>query len=150
MNYKEYYETYYNYRKAKNKLHKLQNDIADIINSLLSVTSQMKEVVTNGSGENDKMLELTAKKIELESQLVLAKELLEVREIQKKEDEIELRKNAKETKDAKDNIYIKYFIDHIKPKDISSQLSYSTSYVYDILAQIRQYISQYDKEHKKA
>lgn len=149
MNYKEYYETYYNYRQAKNKLHKIQNDIADIITGLLSTASQMKDVVTNSSNANDKMLELTAKKIELEAKEELAKELLKIREKQKNDDEKELRKSVEKSKDIKDTIYIKYFIDHIKPKTIAMQLSYSTSYIYDILSQIREYISNYDKERKK-
>lgn len=148
MDYKEYYETYYNYRKAKNKLHRIQNDIADVINAMLSVTAKMKDDIGRGSNTNDKMLSLTAKKIDLEGQEVIAKELLSVREKQKNDAEKEFRDNASKTKDVKDVIYIKYFIDHIKPKTISSQLAYSTSYVYDILNQIREFISKYDSEHK--
>ncbi len=149
MDYKEYYETYYNYRQAKNKLHKIQNDIADIITGLLSTASQMKDVVTNSSNANDKMLELTAKKIELEAKEELAKELLKIREKQKNDDEKELRKSVEKSKDIKDTVYIKYFIDYIKPKTIAMQLSYSTSYIYDILSQIREYIANYDKKRKK-
>lgn len=145
MNYKEYYETYYNYRQAKNKLHKIQNEKADVINSMMSVVSQMKDVVNHSSNSNDKMLLLTGKKIDLEAQEKLAKGLLDVREEQRKEAEDELRKS----KDLKDIIYVKYYIDHIRVKDIAKQLIFARSYIYNILTPIKDFISSYDKKHKK-
>ena len=145
MDYKEYYETYYNYKKAKNDLHKLENKIADVISSLMSTTSKMRADVSNGSNINDKMLQLTAKKMELESQEDLQVELLKTREKQKNDAESELRKS----KDLKDIVYIKYFIDHIRPKEISKQLNFARSYIYNLLGEIKAYIFEYDKKHKK-
>lgn len=144
MNYKEYYVIYYNYRKAKNDLHKLQNNIADVISCLMSTTSHFKDVITI-SKDNDKILQLTAKKIELENQKDLAKKLLILRVEQKNDAEIELRKS----KDLKDRIYVMFFIEHLKPKDISQQLSFARSYIYNLLAEIKTYIYEYDKKHKK-
>ena len=145
MDYKEYYEIYYNYKKAKNDLHKLENKIADVISSLISTTSKMRDDVNKGSNSNDKMLQLTAKKIELESQLKLAKDLLKIRTEQKNNAEMELRKS----KDLKDIIYIKYFIDHIRPIDIAKDLEFARSYIYNLLAEIKAYIYSQDKKHKK-
>ena len=65
MNYKKYFVTYYNYKQAKIKLQNIQNEIADIISSMLSTTSQMREVVNSNKSSNDKMMELTTRKIEL-------------------------------------------------------------------------------------
>lgn len=145
MNYKEYYVIYYNYKKAKNDLHKLQNQIADVISCLMSTTSHIKDDVNLSNNNNDKMLQLTAKKIELESQKDLAKKLLILRLEQKNDAEIELRKS----KDLKDRIYVMFFIEHLKPKDISQQLSFARSYIYNLLAEIKTYIYEYDKKHKK-
>ena len=78
MNYKKYFVTYYNYKQAKIKLQNIQNEIADIISSMLSTTSQMREVVNSNKSSNDKMMELTTRKIELDSKEELAKELLGV------------------------------------------------------------------------
>ncbi len=145
MDYKEYYETYYNYRQAKNDLHKLENNIADIISCLISTTSKMRDDVSKGSNTNDKMLQLTAKKIELESQEDLQVELLRTREKQKNDAESELRKS----KDLKDIVYVKYYIDHIRPKEISRQLNFARSYIYNLLGEIKSFIYEYDKKHKK-
>lgn len=145
MNYKEYYETYYNYRQAIYKLHKIQNKLFDIINAMLSTTAQMKEDVgSSRSNSNDKMLSLTAKKIELEAQEVLAKELVEMHNKRRISDEEELRKS----KDTKDIVYIMYFIDHLKVSDISRKLNYVKSYIYNVLSEIRKAISEIDKEHR--
>ena len=103
MNYKEYYEVYYNYRRTKNDLHKLQNDLADVISCLISTTSKIKDDVGKNSSINDKILTLTAKKIELEGQEELAKDLLKIRMEQKNNAELELRKST----DLKDIIYDK-------------------------------------------
>ena len=145
MDYKEYYETYYNYRQAKNDLHKLENNIADIISCLISTTSKMRDDVSRVSNTNDKMLQLTAKKIELESQEDLQVELLRTREKQKNDAESELRKS----KDLKDIVYVKYYIDHIRPKEISKQLNFARSCIYNLLGEIKAYIYEYDKKHKK-
>ena len=145
MDYKEYYEIYCDYKKAKNDLHKLQNDIADIISCLISTTSKMKDDVSKGNNTNDKILQLTAKKIELESQEELQKELLITREKQKNDAELELRKS----KDLKDIIYVKFYIDHVRVKEISRQLSFARSYIYDILTIIKNYINEFDKNIKK-
>ena len=145
MDYKEYYETYYNYRQAKNDLHKLQNNIADVISCLISTTSKMKDDVSKSSNTNDKILTLTAKKIELESQEDLQVELLRTREKQKNDAESELRKS----KDLKDIVYVKYYIDHIRPKEISRQLNFARSYIYNLLGEIKSFIYEYDKKHKK-
>lgn len=145
MNYEEYYEIYYNYKKAKNDLHKLQNNIVDIIGCLMSTTSKIKDDINTCNNGNDKILNLTAKKIELENQEKLAKDLLKVRVEQKKDAEIELRKSG----DLKDIVYVKYFIDHIKPKEISKQLNFARSYIYNLLAELKTYIYEYDKKHKK-
>lgn len=150
MNYKEYYETYYNYRQAKNKLHKIQNDIADTISAMLSVTSQMKEDNTKGSTSNDKLLLLTAKKIDLEGKEVLAMELFKMREKQKNDAEKELRKNVEIVKDIKDTIYLNYYIDHIKAKQIVSKMNYSVSYIYSIITEIRLFINDYNEKHKRS
>ena len=75
MNYKKYFVTYYNYKQAKIKLQNIQNEIADIISAMLSTTSQMREVVNSNKSSNDKMMELTTRKIELDSKEELAKEL---------------------------------------------------------------------------
>lgn len=149
MDYKEYYKTYYNYRDAKNKLHKIQNDIAEVINNMLSITAQMKDDVGSSNSHNDKMLSLTAKKIDLEGQEKLAKELLIRMTRQKEEDEEELITNATKSHDTISIIYIKYYIDHIKPKDIASQMAYSLSYIYDVLGQIKQYIHDYNAQKRK-
>ncbi len=145
MDYKEYYETYYNYRQAKNDLHKLQNNIADVISCLISTTSKMKDDVSKSSNTNDKILTLTAKKIELESQEQLAKDLLKIRTEQKNDAEFELRKST----DLKDVVYVKYYIDHIRPKEISKTLNFARSYIYNLLGDIRAFIYEYDKKHKK-
>lgn len=145
MNYQEYYKTYYNFKKAKNKLHKIQNDLADVINTLLSVSSQMKNDVAHNNSYNDKILELTVKKVDLEAREELTKELLAVREKQKNEAENELRKSA----NNKDMIYVRYFIEHLKPKEISIELSYAREYTYDLLKVIREDISKIDKELKE-
>ena len=145
MDYKEYYETYYNYRQAKNDLHKLQNNIADVISCLISTTSKMKDDVSKSSNTNDKILTLTAKKIELESQEQLAKDLLKIRTEQKNDAEFELRKST----DLKDIVYVKYYIDHIRPKEISKTLNFARSYIYNLLGDIRAFIYEYDKKHKK-
>jgi len=145
MNYKEYYETYYNYRQAIFKLHKIQNKLFDIINAMLSTTAQMKEDVgSSRSNSNDKMLSLTAKKIELEAQEVLAKELVEMHNKRRISDEEELRKS----KDTKDKVYIMYFIEHQKVNDISRDLNYGKSYIYDVLSEIRKTIAELDKSYK--
>lgn len=145
MDYKEYYKTYYNYRQATNKLHKIQNDLADVINALLSVSAQLKDVVTSGGGSNNKILDLTMKKVDLEAKEPLAKELVAVREKQKNDAEKELRKS----KENKDVIYYKYFIDHIKVKEISEQIPLAREYTYDLLKQIRQDMALIDKEMRE-
>lgn len=145
MNYKEYYETYYNYRQAKNKLQKMHNELADTINALLSVSSEIKENPTFSNSSNDKMMNLTLKKVDLEAQIPLATELLKIRENQRKESEQELRKSS----DVKDIIYFKYFIDHIKVKNISSQISYAREYTYELLKSIRKDIYEFEKELDK-
>lgn len=146
MNYKEYYETYYNYRQAINKLHKIQNKLSDIINAMLSTTAQMKEDVVGGSksNSNDKMLSLTAKKIELEAQEELAKELVDMHNKRRLSDEEELRKS----KDTKDKVYIMYFIEHSKVNDIARVLNYGKSYIYDVLSEIRKAIAELDKSYR--
>lgn len=145
MNYKEYYKTYYNYRQAQNKLQKIHNELADTINALLSVSSEIKENPTFSNSYNDKMMNLTLKKVDLEAQLPLAKELLHIREKQKKEDEQELRKSN----DVKDIIYVKKYIDHIKVKDISIQIAYAREYTYELLKNIRKDIFELEKELDK-
>ena len=146
MDYKEYYEIYYNYRQAKTDLHKLENKIADVISCLISTTSRMKDDGSNkGNNTNDKMLQLTARKIELESQEDLQIELLRTREKQKYDAEMELRKSN----DLKDIVYVKYYIDHIRPKEISKTLNFARSYIYNLLGDIRIFIYEYDKKHKK-
>ncbi len=145
MDYKEYYEIYYNYKQVKNDLHKLQNNIADVISCLISTTSKMRDDVSKSSNTNDKILTLTAKKIELESQEQLAKDLLKIRTEQKNDAEFELRKST----DLKDIVYVKYYIDHIRPKEISKTLNFARSYIYNLLGDIRAFIYEYDKKHKK-
>ncbi len=145
MNYIDYYETYYNYRQAKNDLHNLQNEIADIINCLISTTSKMSDEIGSGSKANDKMLQLTAKKIELESKEELVKALLIVRTNQKNDAEEELRKS----KELKDQVYLLYYLDHIRPREIAQKLNFVTSYIYNLLGEIKEDIYNYDKKHKK-
>ena len=122
MNYKKYFVTYYNYKQAKIKLQNIQNEIADIISSMLSTTSQMREVVNSNKSSNDKMMELTTRKIELDSKEELAKELLGVYNRQM----LDAEKELKDSKETKDIIYYKYFIQHIKVKEISKALSASS------------------------
>ena len=114
MNYKKYFVTYYNYKQAKIKLQNIQNEIADIISAMLSTTSQMREVVNSNKSSNDKMMELTTRKIELDSKEELAKELLGVYNRQM----LDAEKELKDSKETKDIIYYKYFIQHIKVKEI--------------------------------
>lgn len=149
MNYKEYYESYYNYKKAKIKLRKIQNKITSIINSLLSITSQIKENATDISHNNDKMSELIAKKSEFEEEEALALDLLSITEKRKNKAEQELRQSTVKSNDIRDLIYIKYYIEHCDPKTISFQLSFSKSYVYKVLNEIKEFIVKYDKEHAK-
>ena len=145
MNYKEYYETYYNYKQAKNDLHKLENNLVDVISLLISTTSKLKDDVSRLSNNNDKLLSLTAKKIELESQEELQKELLKTREKQKNDAEVDLRKSV----NLKDIVYVKYYLDHKRPREIAKQLNFARSYIYNILTEIKSFIYEYDKEHKK-
>ena len=145
MNYLEYYDIYCSYKKAKRDLFEIQNNIADAISSLLSITSQLKDDVISNSNVNDKIATLTAKKIELESQQELARDLLNVRTEQKNKAEIELRESI----NLKDIIYVKYYIDHKQPKEISKSLNFAKSYIYNLLNEIKFNIYQYDKKHKK-
>ena len=126
MNYKEYYESVYNYRQAVSKLHKIQNKLSDIINSMLSTTAQMKDNLgSSRASSNDKMLSLTAKKIELEAQE-------------------ELRKS----KDTKDKVYIMFFIDHSTVSEIALVLNYGKSYIYDVLSEIKRTLNELEKSYK--
>ena len=142
MDYKEYHKTYYNFKRVKNKLHRIEDELADVINALLSVTSQIKDVVSFGGFANDKMLSLTTRKDELEQQEQLARDLLRVREKQNIDAEKELRKS----KDSKDIIYYRYFIDHIKVKDISKEIPLAREYTYELLKQIRADISKIEQD----
>lgn len=145
MDYKEYYETYYNYRQAINKLHKIQNKLFDVINAMLSTTAKMKENVGGSrSNSNDKMLSLTAKKIELEAQEELAKELVDMNNKRRISDEEELRKST----ETKDKVYIMYYIEHLKVSDIARKLNYGKSYIYDILSDIKKNIAELEKEYR--
>lgn len=142
MNYKKYFETYYNYKQAKIKLQKIQNEIADIINSMLSTTSRMKEVVNNSKSSNDKMMELTVRKIELDTKEKLAKELLDVYNRQM----LDAEKELKDSKETKDMIYYNYFIEHKKVKDISKNIAFAREYTYDLLKQIKSDIAKIEQE----
>jgi len=145
MNYKEYYESVYNYRQAVSKLHKIQNKLSDIINSMLSTTAQMKDNIgSSRASSNDKMLSLTAKKIELEAQEELAKELVEMHNKRKLSDEEELRKS----KDTKDKVYIMFFIDHSTVSEIALVLNYGKSYIYDVLSEIKRTLNELEKSYK--
>ncbi|MBQ8892547.1 MAG: hypothetical protein IJ068_06775 [Bacilli bacterium] len=142
MDYKEYHKTYYNFKRAKNKLHKIEDELADVINALLSVTSQIKDIVSFGGFNSDKMLSLTTRKDELEQQEILARDLLKVREKQNIDAEKELRKS----KESKDIIYYRYFIDHIKVKDISKEIPLAREYTYELLKQIKVDITNIEQE----
>lgn len=146
MDYKKYYEIYYSYRQAKNDLYKLQNDIADIITNLMSTSYKLRDNISICNNNNDKILQLTAKKIEIENQLKLAKDLLKIRTEQKSSAEIELKKST----DSKDIIYVKFYIEHMKPIEISKQLNFARSYIYNLLDEIKAYISNYDKNIKNS
>lgn len=138
MNYKEFYDIYFDYKQSKNNLKKIQNDLADIINEMLKITYQMKEDNSKKNTSNDKSLLLTAKKIELEQKRKLAIELCMLREKQKDDAEIELRKSV----DLKDIIYVKYYIEHMRPTQISNELNFVRSYIYDILNIIKEEINK--------
>lgn len=142
MNYKKYFITYYNYKQAKIKLQNIQNEIADIISSMLSTTSQMREIVNSNKSSNDKMMELTTRKIELDSKEELAKELLGVYNRQM----LDAEKELKDSKETKDIIYYKYFIQHIKVKEISKDIAFAREYTYDLLKQIKSDIAKLEQE----
>ena len=105
----------------------------------------MSDEIGSGSKANDKMLQLTAKKIELESKEELVKALLIVRTNQKNDAEEELRKS----KELKDQVYLLYYLDHIRPREIAQKINFVTSYIYNLLGEIKEDIYNYDKKHKK-
>lgn len=145
MDYKEYYKSYYNYRKAKNDIIRIEDSIADIINALLSISTTYKETNSSSNTCSDKVSKLTVEKVYLEGQAKLAKELLAIRENQKNEDEIELRKS----KDNKDIIYFKYYIDHLKVREIAKQIPLAREYTHALLKEIRKEIAKLDEELRK-
>ena len=133
MNYIEYHKNYFKFIQAKNKLHKIQDKIEDIMLKMISATSQIKDTITDNKNTSDKMLELTSKKIDLENEEKIQLELLARIRTIKDNAEIELRNS----KDEKDKIYYKYFIDHVKIKDIAIQIGYTREYTYELLSQIK-------------
>lgn len=147
MNYKyrDYFKAYYNYKQANEELNKIQNEIVDIINCMLSTTSTIKEVATSTKSTNDKLTELTARKIELEEQQCLKIKILDIRVEQLRDTEKQLR-NSKETKDI---IYYKYFIQHLKVIDIAKSINFVSGYVYQLLREIKEDTSKIEKEIKE-
>ena len=133
MDYKEYHEIYYKFRQSKNDLKKIQNKIEDIIIKLISINSEIKDTISDKNEYNDRLLELTAKKLDLEIEEKKIKELVFRRKKAKEEAEIELRNS----KNEKDIIYTKYYIDHLKVRDIAILISYTREYTYDLLNKIR-------------
>ena len=133
MNYIEYHKIYFKFIQAKNKLLKIQDKIEDIMLKMISATSQIKDTITDNKNTSDKMLELTSKKIDLENEEKIQLELLFRIKGQKDNAESELRNS----KNEKDKIYYKYFIDHIRIKDIAIQIGYTREYTYELLNQIK-------------
>ena len=133
MNYIEYHKIYFKFIQAKNKLLKIQDKIEDVMLKMISATSQIKDTITDNKNTSDKMLELTSKKIDLENEEKIQLELLFRIKRQKDNAESELRNS----KNEKDKIYYKYFIDHIRIKDIAIQIGYTREYTYELLNQIK-------------
>ena len=133
MNYEEYYEIFCGYKKIKNDLRKIQNDIENVLNCLISITTKIKDDVVSKNSSEDKILIYMAKKLDLESIAKYVEELLKIKTEQLQNAERELRRS----KDLPDIIYVKYFIDHMKVRDISKDLNFARSYIYDILSIIK-------------
>ena len=112
---------------------------------MLSTTSKIKEVATSTKSTNDKLTELTARKIELEEQQCLKIKILDIRVEQLRDNEKQLR-NSKETKDI---IYYKYFIQHLKVIDIAKAINFVSGYVYQLLREIKEDTSKIEKEIKE-
>jgi len=87
-------------------------------------------------------MELTTRKIELDSKEELAKELLGVYNRQM----LDAEKELKDSKETKDIIYYKYFIQHIKVKEISKDIAFAREYTYDLLKQIKSDIAKLEQE----
>ena len=66
MDYKEYHEIYCKFRQSKNDLKKIQNKIEDIIIKLISINSEIRDTISDKNEYNDRLLELTGKKVDLE------------------------------------------------------------------------------------
>ena len=154
MNYLEYYESFYKYTQALNELRRKKNKLTDIILEMLSVTSKIRDNdITPQYVTDNKMLSLTAIKLDLEEQIKIHQELVKDLEIQKNKDEIDLRKFAElKSADIKDKIYVMYYLDSYKVGYISRKLDYSNSHVYNLLSEIKKSLmikKQELKNHKK-
>ena len=55
-------------------------------------------------------------------------------------------KELKDSKETKDIIYYKYFIQHIKVKEISKDIAFAREYTYDLLKQIKSDIAKLEQE----
>ena len=138
MNYIEYHEIYYKFVQTKNKLRKIQNKIEDIMLKMISTSSQIKDTITDNKNISNKMLELTTKKIDLENEEKLQIELLDRIIIQRNNAEIELRDTAKHSNtDIKNKVYVMYYLDYYKVGYIAKKLGYSSSYIYNLLSEIK-------------
>ena len=133
MDYKQYHEAYFKLIKVKNKIKKINQKIENIILELVSTTSKLKDEPVSTNSNQNKILELTSQKIDLEKKREYLKELLAIRTQEKNQAELEL----KASKDYNDIIYYSYFINHKRVKDIAREIAFTREYTYDLLHQIK-------------
>lgn len=143
--YKDYHRLWYLMILSKKDLEDYESKLDHILEELTKTTSTIKQDLSSSSNLSDKIGNLTASKIDLETIIKTQKLLLESR-LDRVNQKLE---DLKVSKDINDVIYIKKFIEKLKTKDIAIIISYTREYTYELISKIREEIIKIQDDEKK-
>lgn len=141
---KNYIITSNEYDIATKRLITLENRREKLKTTITNCTSKIKEVVTSGGYQDDKMSNYVAELEEVENEI---KEVAE--EIKILKDDLDYMNNRiSNIKEIKEQVFVYYFIKGMKPLQIAPKIPCSKSSVYRYIDEINRERANWEKIRK--
>lgn len=141
---KSYIITSNEYDIVNRRLNRLYDRKTKLYNNITSCTSKPKEVLTNGGVVSDKMTDYVAEMEEVDKEI---KDLEE--QAAKLRDDLDyMDSRLSNINEIKEQVFVKYFIKGMKPKDIAPKIPCGKSSVYRYIDEINKERASWEKIRK--
>lgn len=141
---KNYIITSNEYDIVNRRLERLKEKKERLKNNITSCTSKLKDVASFGSLSNDKMINYVAELEEIEKEI----QELEEEAAKLKDDLDYMDSRLSNINEIKEQVFVKYFIKGMKPKEIAPKIPCGKSSVYRYIDEINKERASWEKIRK--